>query len=269
MPRVLINDVAYYYEESGTGNETIVFAHGLLWSGRLYDAQISILQQQYRCIAIDFRGQGRSEVTANGYDMDTLTNDVLQLIKTVVGQPVHFVGLSMGGFVGMRLAIRHPEWLRSLSLLNTSADAEPKEALLKYKVLPEVARLLGLNAVKKPSMNIMFGQTFLHDPSRKALKAEMEKRLLANDKDTIGRAIKGVFSRQGVYEQLSLIRTPTLIIAGEEDKATIPAKSRRMHAAIVGSELLVIPCCGHTSTVEEPVAVTAAISGFLARLAHR
>jgi 3-oxoadipate enol-lactonase len=168
------------------------------------------------------------------------------LIKERVGKPVHFVGLSMGGFVGMRLAIHHPEWLLSLSLLETSADPEPKENLLKYKILPKIARIFGMWIVAPQAMKIMFGKTFLTDPARKSQRAEMRRRLLQNDKINIAKAIDGVFSRQGVYEYLPSIKTPTLIVVGDEDIATIPAKSRRMNTAIKNSQLVVIPHAGHT-----------------------
>jgi len=266
MPYLNVNGANIYYEEHGNGDETIVFAHGLLWSGQMYEAQVAALKDRYRCITFDFRGQGQSEATATGYDMDTLAQDALALIKERVGKPVHFVGLSMGGFVGMRLAIHHPEWLLSLSLLETSADPEPKANLLKYKILPKIARIFGMGVVAPQAMNIMFGDTFLTDPARKSQRAEMRRRLLKNDKINITKAIEGVFSRQGVYQYLPSITTPTLIVVGDEDKATIPAKSRRMHAAIKHSQLVVIPQSGHTSTIETPEAVTCAIREFLQTL---
>ena len=63
-------------------------------------------KERYRCIRFDFRGQGHSEVAASGYDLDTLTADVAELIGALNAGPCHFVGLSMGGFVGLRLALR-------------------------------------------------------------------------------------------------------------------------------------------------------------------
>src|SRR5262245_2092320 len=99
MPKVPVNGAKLYYEETGQGPETVVFAHGLLWSGRMYDAQVAALKDRYRCITFDFRGHGRSEVTRSGYDMDTLTEDAAALIATLGATPCHFVGLSLGGFV--------------------------------------------------------------------------------------------------------------------------------------------------------------------------
>ena len=56
MPYLTLNGARLYYEERGTGPETVVFAHGLLWSGRMFDPQVAALQERFRCIAFDFRG---------------------------------------------------------------------------------------------------------------------------------------------------------------------------------------------------------------------
>ena len=75
MPTLRVDGATLWYEEQGAGPETVVFAHGLLWSGRMFDAQVAELADRFRCVTFDFRGQGKSEVTADGYDMDTLTDD--------------------------------------------------------------------------------------------------------------------------------------------------------------------------------------------------
>jgi pimeloyl-ACP methyl ester carboxylesterase len=109
VPFKQINGARLYYEESGSGSETIVFSHGLLMSGEMFSEQVKALCDRYRCICYDHRGQARSEVTKSGYDMDSLTEDAASLIHELDAAPCHFAGLSMGGFVGMRLAIHHPE----------------------------------------------------------------------------------------------------------------------------------------------------------------
>lgn len=266
MPTLKLNGATIYYEDHGTGSETIVFAHGLLWSGRMFDKQVEALQDQYRCITFDFRGQGQSEVTESGYDMDTLTEDAAALIETLGCAPCHFLGLSMGGFVGQRLALRYPRMLTSLMLLETSADAEPEENVGRYRLLNFVARWFGLGLVASRVMPIMFGETFLNDPARADERALWRERLIANDKIGISRAVRGVIYRLGVYDELDQITVPTLILVGDEDVATVPAKAARMHARIPGSKQIVIPRAGHTSTVEEPDAVNAALKDFLGSL---
>jgi 3-oxoadipate enol-lactonase len=78
----------------------------LLFSGWMFHPQIAVLKSQYRCVAIVWRSQGDSAATNDGYDMDTLTDDAVALIESLGVAPIHYVGLSVGGFVGQRIAAR-------------------------------------------------------------------------------------------------------------------------------------------------------------------
>jgi 3-oxoadipate enol-lactonase len=265
MPHLRVHGAQLYYEEHGAGDDTIVFSHGLLWSGEMFREQVAVLKSRYRVITFDHRGQGRSEKTLERLDMDSLAEDAAELIGQLSpGKPVHFAGLSMGGFVGMRLAARHPGLLKSCILLETSADPEPAENKPKYRQLTWVVRLLGARLVVSKVMRIMFGRSFLEDPAKAELRREWQGRLAGLER-TIHRAVTGVINRSGIYEELKNIRCPTLVIVGEEDVATVPAKAERIHQAIAGSELVRIPRAGHTSTVENPEAVNRALLDFLTR----
>jgi len=266
MPIIRVNGATLYYEEHGTGSETIVFAHGLLWSCRMFDAQVAQFKEHYRCVAFDFRGQGQSEVTRSGYDMETLYEDAIALIEQLGCAPCHFLGLSMGGFIGLRLAARHPEFLRSLILLETTADPEPSENVAKYKQLTFVARWFGLGLVVDRVMPVMFGRTFLGDPVRALERREWRQRMSVNHRLGITRATTGVITRQGIESEIDKITVPTLILVGYEDVAVPPVHSQRLHEHIAGSCLEIIPRAGHTSTVEEPTAVNGAITNFLGSL---
>ena len=266
MPFIRANGVDLHYTDTGGSGEVILFSHGLLMSGAMFARQIEALSGQYRCIAYDHRGQGKSEVTKDGYDMDTLAEDAAALIGALGLGRVHFVGLSMGGFVGMRLAIRHPDLLKSLTLLATSADPEPEENKPKYRKLNFFARWLGLGAVAGKVMPIMFGETFLNDPARAEERAHWQRAIAGSRRIGMTRAVRGVIDRAGVHDLLGGVTTPTLIVVGREDVATVPAKSERIHAAIRGSKLVILETGGHSSTIEEPEAVTGEIAGFLKTL---
>lgn len=256
-----------HVEDSGGHGPPVLFAHGLLWDTRLFAPQVAALRDRHRCIAWDHRGQGRSEVTADGYDMDTLADDAAALIERLGVAPVHFVGLSMGGFVGLRLAIRRPELLRSLVLIDTSAEPEARAKVPRYRMLNFVARWFGFGPVVDRVMPILFGPSFLGDPARAAERAEYRARLLALDRIGTPRAVRGVIERAGVADQLHRIRTPTLVLVGEEDGATPPERAEALAIGIAGAQLVRIPGAGHTSTLEQPAAVNAALAGFLARQA--
>lgn len=265
MPTIDVNGATLHYEDSGAGSETIVFAHGLLWSGEMFSPQIEALRERYRCITFDFRGQGRSDVTRGGYEMDALAADAVEVIMRLDAAPCHFVGLSMGGFIGLRLAIERPDLLRSLVLLETSADPEPRENVPRYRALNFIARWFGLRLVAGRVMPIMFGRSFLEDPGRRDERARWRERLLNNNRIGISRAVRGVVEREGVADRLGSIRTPTLILVGDEDTATVPEKSRRMHERIAGSEMTIVRGAGHSSTIEQPAQVTSSIRDFIGR----
>jgi 3-oxoadipate enol-lactonase len=262
MPTIRVNGVELYYESSGSGPQTVVFSHGLLMSADMFREQVRFLSPRYRVVAYDHRGQGRSDRNARGHDMDTLAADAAALIEALGVGPCHFAGLSMGGFVALRLAARRPELLRSCILLETSAEPEPPQNVSRYRMLSWALRLFGTGAVTDKVMPIMFGATFLADPARADLRAEWRGRLLALRR-SIHKAVTGVIERRGVEEELQRISMPTLILVGEEDVATPPPKSERIRAAVRGSRLVRIPRAGHSSTIENPAAVNAALGEFL------
>jgi 3-oxoadipate enol-lactonase len=267
MPTIQLNDTRLYYEDTGPGStgETIAFSHGLLWGTELFAPQIAALRGRYRCIAWDHRGQGRSaEDHRNTIDMELVSQDATMLLEKLGGGPVHLAGLSMGGFTAMRIAARRPDLVRSLILMETSADPEPLDNVPRYRMLSGISRALGMKIVASRVVPIFFGKTFLADATRKAELAGYVD-LLTRRRDA-WRATNGVIDRAGVIPELTRITAPTLVIVGDEDVATVPAKAQRIVERIAGARLVTIPRAGHSSTVEEPVAVTAAIASFLASL---
>src|SRR4029077_14271917 len=115
--RIRCNGVALAVEDGGGGVLAVLFSHGLLSSRRMWDAQVGALRGRFRCVVYDHRGQGESEAPQTGLDIDTLAAGAAALVDALQLGPVHFVGLSRGGFIGMRLAARRPELVRSPALL--------------------------------------------------------------------------------------------------------------------------------------------------------
>lgn len=237
----------------------ILFSHGLLFSTELFRPQIEALSASFRCVAYDHRGQGQSEDCADAsISMELLFQDAALLIDHLHLDRVHFVGLSMGGFVGMRLAARRPDLVRSLVLLDTSADREPEANVLKYRALSLVARALGVSAVADRVMPILFGASNLADPARRA-DVEAWRALLLKNRRSIWRAVNGVIDRVAILPELGRIACPTLVAVGEEDVATPVARAERIWRAIHGARILQIPRAGHSASLEQPDRVTLAI----------
>ena len=267
MATLPVNGVELYYEDTGGTGAPVFFSHGLLWSARMFAAQVISLGEKHRCVSYDHRGQGRSGTSPAPYDIDQLTDDAATLITTLGVAPCHFVGLSMGGFVGLRLALRRPELLRSLTLVDSAADAEPRLNVPKYKLMSLAARLVGYRPLLPSIMKIMFGRPFRKDPARAGERAAQEAQLLALEQPRVEAALRAVIERPPITDQLDRIRTPTQVVHGTDDAAIVPPRARRMCGAIAGARWVEIPRAGHTSTVEEPAAVSAALATFIDSIA--
>jgi 3-oxoadipate enol-lactonase len=266
MPEVLVNGARLFYEEMGSGPETVVFSHSYLVDSHHFSLQMQSLRDRYRCVAFDHRGHGRSEVTESGYEMENLYADAVALIEALNCAPCHFVGLSTGGFIGMRIATRRPDLLKSLILMDTSADPEPEENLKQYKLLMFIVRWIGWWPVIGKVMPLFFGKKFLSDPARQHEVREWKARITSSNKKAMVKFGRGIFSRASVYEELPKIKVPTLMVVGEQDKPTPLTKARRIGEKIPGAKLVVIPHAGHLCTVDEPAAVTEAMEKFLSTL---
>jgi 3-oxoadipate enol-lactonase len=263
MPIARVNGVELHYEEHGSG-VPIVFSHGLLWSGKMFAAQVEALSSRYRCITFDFRGQGDSPRSPTvPYSMDELAVDAAALIESLGAAPCHFVGLSMGGFVGLRLALDKPQLLRSLTLIESGAHAETQFNLAKYRAMGLFARVFGVRPLVTPVMRIMFGASFLRDPQRAELRAQQESLLRGLDVPGLLAALEAVNTRRPLMGELGRIKTRTLILHGEDDRAIVPARARDTAAGIAHARLHMLARAGHTSTVEEPAEVTRALAQFL------
>jgi pimeloyl-ACP methyl ester carboxylesterase len=260
MPTIALNGARIAYTDTGAppgdpGAATVVFGHGLLFGGWMFRSQVAALRDRYRCVTVDWRGQGDSPAAPGGYDMDTLTADAVALIGALRTGPVHWVGLSMGGFVGMRLGARHGDLLRSLTLLDTSAGPEDPDKVLQYKLLALAYRVAGIGPVRSRVEPLMFGSTFRADPAARAVIDEWAARLGRCDRAGMRKAILGVCDRASVDGELGRITVPTLVAVGDEDVATPPAKSQLIAARIPGARLVRIPGSGHSSAVEQPAMV--------------
>jgi len=265
MPTLALNGTELFYEDEGAGDETIVFAHGLLFDRRQWRRQRDVLREEYRCIVYDHRGQGESARSrAPMVDMETLYLDAVELIERFGVGPCHFVGLSMGGFVGLRLAARRPDLVKSLVLADTRAGREPAAHIPKYGRLTAVAQWLGVGMVVDRVLPLMFSDRFLesNDPEVEQTRELWRERLSERDK-SVHRAVRGVLNRPSVESELGRIEAPTLVLHGERDRAISVEAGRHLADRIEGAEFRSFPETGHLSNLERPEDFTRTLEEFL------
>lgn len=265
MSYVDVNGRRLFYTDHGNGPETVVFSHGFVMNHRMFAHQIKSLSATHRVIAFDHRCHGQSDVVRDAFDIYDLVDDAAGLIRALGLGSVHFAGMSTGGFVAMRLALRHPEMVRSLILIDTAAGAEDPTKVRTYQWLLRACRFLGLKMVVNPALSRLMARKFRSDPKRSDELRYWKDAIGKLDAKGIYAFGQAIFTRDDVLEPLRA-RTnlpPTLIIVGADDIATPPDKARAILAAIPHAELAIIPDAGHTSPVEEPEAVSARIAQFL------
>jgi len=263
MPEIDVHGVRLHYVERGAGTETVVFSHSYLVDHQQFETQIGAIEDRYRVLAYDHRDHGASQQMAAAYGMEDLYADAVGFLEARCDGPVHWVGLSTGGFVGVRLGIRRPDLLRSLVLMDTSAEAEPWGNRLKYRLMLAGLGLVGFRPLIGETMKSMFGPTFLADPARRQERELWKGRMMANEPAALVRFGRAIFSRDDLRHEAERIEVPTLVVVGEDDKAKPVAEARRLAAAIPGARLEIIPRGGHLCTIEEPDAVNAVLGPFL------
>jgi 3-oxoadipate enol-lactonase len=263
MPTIQVNGVNLFYKESGSGPEAIVFSHGLLMDHTMFEQQRAVFEKQYRVIAYDHRAQGQSEDIGRGYDMSTIADDAALLIRALNAAPCHFVGLSMGGFTGMRVAAHHPELIRTLTLMNTTATKEKLLNRIKYAFLAQMVKIFSPAPFMSIAVKELFGRTTHMSAERRPMLEYWRGKLRARPRN-IAKSLSAVMSRREFRAgELAAIRCPTLIISGEDDTAQPPGNSASLIAGIRGARHVNIPGAGHSSCLEAPEAVTAAMQELL------
>lgn len=260
MAKITINGCEFYYDIQGNGPETILFAHGLFMTNYAFHKQVDYFKETHRTIVFDQRGHGQSQMTESGYDLDSQTDDISHLIEFIGVGKVHFAGHSMGGFMGLRLAARRPDVVKSLILINTSAEKELHK--IRNNLLKLITGLFGVKAVAKPFHHLNFGKKFLNDPQ---MQEENKYWLnhLSNLPKTMLRPATEVLNRQSMGAELDKIVCPVLIIGGKKDNVLSPKNSEFIHDKLPQSTLRLLEDVGHCAAIEEPDQVNQLIEIFL------
>jgi 3-oxoadipate enol-lactonase len=247
MPRL-------HYEVAGPEQApVVVLANSLGATLRMWDPQLEPLTRSFRVIRFDTRGHGGSPVPPGPYTIDELTDDVLELLDHLELEKVHYVGLSLGGMIGMRLAAQHPDRVDRLTLLCTSARLGP--ASMWHERAAKV-REHGTASVAEAVVARWYTKPF----------QETHPDVIAADTEMIGSIPPEGYSgcceaiaAMDLTTQLPHISAPTLVIAGADDVAIPLDHLARIAEAIPAADLLVVPSAAHLASAEQPELISEAI----------
>ncbi len=249
-----------YVEERGDG-EPLLLIEGLgqaMWAWR---EQVSVFARRFRTIAFDTRGTGRSPPTRAGYGIGDYAEDAATVLA---GRAAHVVGLSMGGYVALTLALAHPELVRSLVLCGTGAGGADRVPRPDH-VREAFNRAMGLPPEEfgRATMPYTFSAGWPErNPERfeEILAARLER---PTSYETIEAHVDACYRFYADGCEVERIEAPALVVHGDED-LIVPVENGRMLAArLPNARYVELPGRGHNIPLEDPETFNRLVLEFL------
>jgi 3-oxoadipate enol-lactonase len=254
------NGIETYYELHGKeGLPWLVLSHSLACSTRMWDEQIAAFKDRYRILAYDTRGHGSSQAPAGAYMLEQLADDLKALLDGLGISRAHYCGLSMGGMIGQTYALKYPDTFSTLVLADTTSRM-PAEAQPAWQDRIRIAEAKGMQPLVEPTLARWFTE-----PYRKAQPQTMQRigNLIGSTPVAGYVGCCHAIPKIDLTARLKDIRTPILIIVGEDDPGTPVAMSKEIHENAPGSKLVVLPKAAHLSNIEQSAAFNRALDEFL------
>jgi 3-oxoadipate enol-lactonase len=256
-----VGDTGIAYRVDGPSDRpAIVFSNSLGTDHRLWDAQIGAVGDRYRVIRYEACGHGESDAPRGRVTIEGLSRDLLALLDHLKVDRAVLCGCSLGGVIALWLSVNHAERVRGAVLANTGAKVGTDES---WNTRIAAVREGGTASVATLVVGRFLSEEFrLRNPTTTSLISGM---LVATDPAgyvAACEALRDVDLRPFAPN----VRVPTLVVGSDRDESTPPALAHELHAAIPGSELVIIPGAAHLSNVEQPALFNASLVRFLEKL---
>jgi pimeloyl-ACP methyl ester carboxylesterase len=262
MPLQKINGQWIHYEDTGGNLPPVILAHGLLMDSDMFAPQLRSLRSQWRIITWDARSHGQTETTDGPFTYWDLADDLgglldhLGIARAVIG------GMSQGGFVALRFALKHPERVGGLILLSTQAGAEDPDKAAIYESMLDVWESEGLNdQLAQTIAAIILGNEW---PGRDAWIAKWRQWPLS----LLRPAFNALVTREDLHDRLGEIKVPALVIHGTADAAIDLELAQRLCSGLPNCQpLVMIEGGGHACNLTHPTLVNLAVERYLLEFA--
>ena len=259
MKSIQIGNTQWQYEEKGTGR-TLVLVHGFPLDHRIWQAQLEGLSGVCRVIAVDLKGFGKSR-SNEAFTIDSMADELVLFLKGVNAYPCVLAGLSMGGYIALSLASRHPEALAGLIIISSKSQDDPPAAKEGRQKMAQLAQEKGSVAVAEQMLPRMLAeQTSKGNPE---LVAKMRQIMEACPANTIANASFAMRDRADRTADLPGLNMPVLVVLGSGDSFLPVEGGRRMAEACRNGRFVLVEGAGHMPCMEAPAATNAAIAGFM------
>jgi pimeloyl-ACP methyl ester carboxylesterase len=261
MPLAQVNGQELYFEDTGGKGPTIVFSHGLLMDQSMFAPQVAALESSYRCISWDERGHGRTASdTLAPFTYYDSANDLVGLLDHLGVKQAVLAGMSQGGYLSLRCALKHPERVHALILIDTQAGPEDPAKMPGYKQMLDIWASQGLpDSIADTVEQIILGRNW-------AGAAEWKRKWHGWKPVNLLQCFHTLAERDDISKEIGKIKAPALVIHGDADAAITLDCGHSLAGSIVGAKFVVIKGGGHASNLTHPDQVNSAIEKFLARL---
>lgn len=245
------------------GDPAVVLLHGLLFDGGMWRHQVEPLCALGRVVVFDGPGHGKSEDPPR-FSLEDHVEALFDAFAELGIERAVIVGLSWGGMVAMRFALRHPKKVAALALCDTSADAERLANRIRYRMFAALHRRAGFPPAlfRKEVAPLMFARRTLREQPELAERALVVANGFSRE-GLVRATLAVVVYRLSILDAIDRIVAPTLILCGREDHCTPPRHSEEIQARIRGSKLVWIDDAGHMSPLEQPHQIDAALVPFV------
>jgi 3-oxoadipate enol-lactonase len=257
VPFVETKDLRMYYEWDGLADApTLVLSNSLGTNLSLWDPQLPMFSANFRVLRYDSRGHGQTLTTQGEYSVEMLGRDVLQLLEALNLERVNFCGLSIGGMIGIWLAVNAPQRLERLVLSNTAPKIGKPDT---WNERIRAVREGGTKAVAQQVIERWFTPEFRGNHPDEVAKT----RRMIESTSTDGYVGSCAAVRDfDFWEKVSAIRAQTLVLTGTHDLAAPPSDAQKLAKQIPGARYIELPAA-HISNVEAASHFTDEVSAFL------
>lgn len=251
MPKIKANGINMNYEQQGSGEPLILIPY-LAADHACYAFQVAEYAKHFTCFSLDLRGTGESDKPGGIYSTELFADDVAAFMQALSINSAHISGLSLGAGVGMSLAIRHPEKVKSLSL---HAGWDKTDAFLKAVIESWQKTATALGNVTELLINSMFPWCFT--PELYNSRPDYIDALTAFVRSRPAMSVAAFMQHSNAVlthdcaAQLDSITAPTQITVGRQDMLTSTRFANRMREKIRNSELLIFDGCAHAQLYEK------------------
>jgi 3-oxoadipate enol-lactonase len=262
MPKIVLNQRGFWYEEFGSAGDPLVFLSGLGGDHRAFSRPLRHFAARYRALAIDFRDAGQSDRVVEPYGTAEMADDVLSWLEAICAGPAHIVGQSLGGLVGQQVAIRNPSAVKSLVLVSTHAGSNDwRKAVIASWVA--MRRGVDIGTFTRCVLPWLVSPEFYRDPAQvNGLVQFAERNPWSQDSEAFARQA-GAASNHDLRNRLGELRVPCLVMVGADDLVNPPEVSQELATLIGGASIVVLPGVGHMPHVENQTQFRETIERFL------